>query len=63
MPMTTQQQVRRQFWLDHQHLACPVDCKPNEPQAPSVQLEFSRYVETLRVAGVIDGDLAGRVTL
>lgn len=61
--MLTSNQVRRQFWLDRPTLSCPAERCPGDPLPPSVHLEFSKYVEQLRAAGVIDGELAGRITL
>ena len=59
--LTTQQQIRRQFWLDHPDVLR----KPGRQndQVTDTRMAFVDYVDHLQRSGVISEALAQRVTL
>ena len=66
--LTTQQQVRRQFWLDypsfdHQAREAGTKTKRQNEQCTTIRCAFVDYVDHLQRSGVITEALAERVTL
>ena len=66
--LTTQQQVRRQFWLDHpsmesQARARGTKSKGQNAQVTDTRCAFVDYVDALQRSGIITEALAARVTL
>ena len=66
--MTTQQQVRRQFWLDHPSMESQARARGTKGKGQNAQVcdtrcAFVAYVDHLQRSGVISEALAQRVTL
>jgi len=66
--LTTQQQVRRQFWLDYPAMEAHAKArgsisKGQNAQATDTRCAFVGYVDHLQRSGVITEALAERVTL
>jgi hypothetical protein len=66
--MTTQKQIRAQFWLDHpsfdhQAREAGIRSKPQNEQCATVRCAFVDYVDMLRRDGQISEALADRATL
>ena len=66
--ITTQKQIRAQFWLDHpsfdhQAREAGIRSKPQNEQCATVRCAFVDYVDMLRRDGQISEALANRTTL
>ena len=66
--ITTQKQIRAQFWLDHPSLdhqarEAGIRSKPQNEHCATVRCAFVDYVDMLRRNGQISEALANRATL
>ena len=66
--LTTQKQVRRQFWLDHPSMEDQARLRGSKSKGQNAQVcdtrcAFVDYVDHLQWSGIITGALAQRVTL
>ena len=66
--ITTQKQIRAQFWLDHpsfdnQAREAGIRSKPQNEHCATVRCAFVDYVDMLRRDGQISEALANRATL
>ena len=66
--ITTQKQLRRQFWADHPHFAeqarnAGIISKGQNAQCATVRCTFVDYVDALCRDGIISESLANRATL
>lgn len=66
--ITTQKQIRAQFWLDHpsfdhQAREAGIRSKPQNEHCATVRCAFVDYVDMLRREGQISEALANRATL
>lgn len=66
--ITTQKQLRRQFWADHPHFAeqarnAGIISKGQNAQCATVRCTFVDYVDALCRDGIISASLANRATL
>ena len=64
--LTTQQQIRRQFWLDHPHVPrrrIKDFSGKGTMYCADTRMSFVDFVDALQRAGTITQELAQRVTL
>ena len=66
--ITTQKQIRAQFWLDHpsfdhQAREAGIRSKPQNEQCATVRCDWCDFVECMRRDGQISEALANRATL
>lgn len=68
MKITTQRELRRQFWADHPHYAAEAcdarrKSKPQNEQPASVRAAWIDYIDASARSGVISESLASRAIL